>query len=136
MGKRSREEGRLTVLRFSREHLWVRVEADRGQIGISNYGQGLFGELIGIELPEIGDRIERGEPFAQVESSRTLYELVAPLNGTVVSANTELEQSPSLANEDPHHEGWLIEVEIEDDGELDDLMGPEEYEEFVAEESD
>ena len=125
-----------TVLRFSEDHLWLRVEATRGQIGISDFGQEALGELIGVELPEIGDTIEKGEPFAEVESVRTLRELVAPVNGTVIAINDELEEQPALPNEDPYHGGWLIEVELDDEDELDDLMASEEYEEFISAEKE
>ena len=130
---KTREPGPATILRFTRDHLWVRAEENRGQIGLSDFGQDVIGELIAIELPDIGDAIERGEAFGQLESVRTLQELAAPVSGTVVAINGELEDHPSLANEDPYHEGWLIEVEFDDDSELDDLMATEDYEDFIAE---
>jgi len=130
--KQRRESDPVTVLRFSGEHLWVRAEADRAQIGISDQGQDAIGEVIAVELPDVGDAIERGEPFGELESVRTVQELIAPVNGTVRAVNGELEDHPSLANEDPYHEGWLIEIELADDSELEELMATEDYEEFVA----
>ncbi len=130
--KQKREADPVTVLRFSDDHLWVRAEAERAQIGISDQGQDSIGEIIAVELPDVGDSIEKGEPFGELESVRTVRELVAPVNGTVRAVNGELEDHPSLANEDPYHEGWLIEVELADEGELEDLMATEDYEEFVA----
>jgi len=130
--KQRRESDPVTVLRFSDDHLWVRAEADRAQIGISDQGQDAIGEVIAVELPDVGDSIERGEPFGELESVRTVQELIAPVNGTVRAVNGELEDHPSLANEDPYHEGWLIEVELADDAELEELMATEDYEEFVA----
>jgi len=129
---KKREADPVTVMRFSESHLWVRAEGAGAQIGISDQGQNELGEIIGVELPDIGDPIEKGEPFGELESVRTIQELVAPINGTVRAVNGELEDHPSLANEDPYHEGWLIEVEVTDEGDLDDLMATEEYEEFVA----
>ena len=122
----------VTVLRFSDDHLWVRAEADRAQVGISDQGQDAIGEVIAVELPDVGDSIEKGEQFGELESVRTVHELVAPVSGTVRAVNGELEDHPSLANEDPYHEGWLIEVELADESELEDLMATEDYEEFVA----
>ena len=122
----------VTVLRFSDDHLWVRAEADRGQVGISDQGQDAIGEVIGVELPDVGDSIEKGEQFGELESVRTVHELVAPVSGTVRAVNGELEDHPSLANEDPYHDGWLIEVELADESELEELMASEDYEEFVA----
>jgi glycine cleavage system H protein len=125
-----------TILRFSGDHLWVRVDADRGQIGISDYGQERIGEVISVELPDIGDAVEQGEPFGQLESERTLLELIAPVSGTVVAINGELDDQPSLANEDPYHEGWLIEVELDDEAELDALIAAEDYEDRFSKERD
>ncbi len=130
--KQKKETAPATVLRFTEDHLWVRADSDRAQIGISEYGQDEIGEIVAVELPDVGDSVERGEAFGEIESQRTVMELIAPISGTVVAINGELEDHPTVANEDPYHEGWLIEVEMADEDELDDLMATEEYEEFVA----
>jgi glycine cleavage system H protein len=130
--KHSPESDPVTVLRFSNDHLWIRAEADRAQIGISDQGQDAIGEIIAVELPDVGDSIERGEAFGELESVRTVQELIAPVSGTVRAVNGELEDHPSVANEDPYHEGWLVEVELADESELEELMATEDYEEFVA----
>lgn len=119
-------------LKFSEDHLWVRVDDARVQVGLSDYGQADLGEVIAIEIPDVGDEIERGEAFGEVESTRTVVELVAPVSGVVIATNSELEEHPILLNEDPLHEGWLVEIELNDETELEDLMEPEEYEEFAA----
>lgn len=129
---RPKESEVVTVLRFSDDHLWVRAEADRAQIGISDQGQDSIGEIIAVELPDVGDSIEKGETFGELESVRTVQELISPVNGTVRAVNGDLDDHPSLANEDPYHEGWLIEIELDDEGELESLMAAEEYEEYVA----
>lgn len=131
--ERHRQGEQSTILRFSGDHLWVRAEGDRAQIGISDRGQEAIGEILAVELPEEGDRIEQGEPFGQLESVRTVRELVAPVNGVVCAVNGDLEDNPSLANEDPYHDGWLIEVELADETELEEMMATEEYEDFLAE---
>jgi glycine cleavage system H protein len=120
------------TLKFTEDHLWIRVEGKRAQVGISEYGQGELGEVIAVEMPEVGDEIERGEPFGEVESVRTVSELISPLTGTVTAINGELEDQPRIVNEDPLHEGWLVEIEMTDDSELEDLMDLDEYEEFAA----
>lgn len=130
--KTQRESSSEPVLRFSEEHLWVRVEDDRAQMGISETGQRTIGEILAVELPDVGEKIELGEPFGELETVRTVHELIAPVSGTVVAINSELDDQPELANEDPYYEGWLIEVELAEESELDDLMATEEYEEFVA----
>jgi glycine cleavage system H protein len=80
----------------------------------------------------VGDELERGEPFGEVESVRTVSELVAPVSGTVTAINTELEEHPRIVNEDPLHEGWLVEIELADEAELEDLMDLDEYEEYAG----
>jgi glycine cleavage system H protein len=120
------------TLKFTEDHLWVRVEGTRAQLGISEYGQNEFGEVIAVEVPDVGDEIEKGEPFGEVETVRTVCELISPLSGSVTAVNSELEDQPRIVNEDPLHEGWLIEIEMTDESELEDLMDLDEYEEFAA----
>ena len=120
------------VLKFTEDHLWVRVEGNRAHLGISDYGQVELGEVIAVELPDVGDEVEKGEPFGEIESVRTVSELLAPLSGTIVAINTELDDHPSIVNEDPYHEGWLVEIEMTDEAELEDLMDADEYEEYAS----
>jgi glycine cleavage system H protein len=120
------------TLKFTEDHLWIRVEGNRAQLGISDYGQGELGEVIAVEIPDIGDEMEKGEPFGEIESVRTVTELISPLSGSVTAVNGELEDHPRIVNEDPLHEGWLIEIELADETELEDLMDLDEYEEFAA----
>ena len=120
------------VLKFTEDHLWVRVEGNHAHLGISEYGQVELGEVIAVELPDVGDEVEKGEPFGEIESVRTVSELLAPLSGTIVAINTELDDHPSIVNEDPYHEGWLVEIEMTDEAELEDLMDADEYEEYAA----
>jgi len=124
------------ALKFTQDHLWIRIDGERAQIGLSDYGQGDLGEVIGVELPEIGDELEKGQPFGEIESVRTVQELVAPVTGAVTEINLELEEQPTMINEDPYHEGWLVELQIRDEGEIDVLMDADEYEAFVAGEGD
>ena len=124
------------ALKFTQDHLWIRIAGERAQIGVSDYGQGDLGEVIGVELPEIGDELEKGQPFGEIESVRTVQELVAPVTGAVTEINLELEEQPTMINEDPYHEGWLIELQLRDEGEIDVLMDADEYEAFVAGEGD
>jgi glycine cleavage system H protein len=136
VAKRKEEAAPTTVLRFTEDHLWVRAEADRAQLGVSDVGQEELGEIIAVQLPDVGDALEKGESFGELECIRTVLELISPINGTVRAVNGELDDSPSLTNEDPYHEGWLVEVELADEAELDELMAIEEYEELLADEDD
>jgi glycine cleavage system H protein len=129
----TRESAVADALKFTEDHLWVRVEGTRAQVGISEYGQSELGEVIAVEVPDVGDEIEKGEPFGEIETVRTVQELIAPLSGPVTAVNTELEDQPRIVNEDPLHEGWLIEIEMTEESELEDLMELDEYEEFSGE---
>lgn len=122
----------MEAIKFSRDHLWVRVDGPHARIGLSEHGQVALGEVHAVELPEIGDVIERGEAFGEVESRRTVAELCAPVSGTVTAINTDLEDTPSLVNDDPHHDGWLVEVDLADPEDLDQLMDLEQYEALVG----
>ncbi len=126
-------ESAVEAVKFSQNHFWVRVDGRHARVGLSEHGQIALGEVKAIELPEIGDPVERGEPFGELESQHTVSELLAPVSGTVIAINVELEDSPSLVNDDPHHDGWLVEVDLSDPAELDDLMSSEQYEALVAE---
>jgi len=120
-------------LKFTEDHLWIRVEGRRAQVGLSEYAQDELGEVIAVELPDVGDMLEKGESFGEIESIKTVSDLIAPVSGTVSAVNAELEDHPSLVNEDPYHEGWLVELELSDKNEIEDLMDPDEYEEFAGE---
>ncbi len=87
--------------------------------------------MISVDLPELGDKVEKGEPFAEVESQTTATELISPVSGTVIAVNPELESHPSIINEDPYNEGWLIEVRLKDHSEVASLMDMDEYYHFV-----
>jgi len=121
----------MEALKFSRDHLWVRIEGRHARIGLSEHGLVALGEVKAVELPEIGDPVERGEAFGELESRHTVAELLAPVSGTVTSINTDLEDSPSLVNDDPHHDGWLVEIDLADPDELDALMNVDQYEGLV-----
>ena len=124
----------METIRFTVDHLWVRVEGRHARIGLSEHGQIHLGPVQAVELPEIGDALERGQAFSEIESRRTVAELVAPVSGTVTAINTDLEDTPSLVNDDPHREGWLLEVDLSDPDELDELLDLEQYEAHVGEE--
>lgn len=118
-------------VKVSEKHVWVGVEDQHVYLGLTNYIQKELGTIISVELPEIGDKIEEGEIFAELESVATVHELESPVSGTVLSVNSDLESRPSMINEDPYNEGWLVEVRLTDLTELDSLMDMDEYYHFV-----
>ncbi|TMA13268.1 MAG: glycine cleavage system protein GcvH [Deltaproteobacteria bacterium] len=119
------------VVKVSQDHVWVGIEDQRVFFGLTNYGQSELGHIISVELPEIGDTVERGEPFMELESVETVSELIAPVSGRVLATNADLERHPSIINEDPYNEGWMIEVKLEDVSEVKSLMDMDEYYHFV-----
>ena len=119
------------MLKVSQEHVWIGIEDQHVFVGLTNYGQSELGPIISVDLPEVGDKVERGEPFGEVESTSTVSELIAPVSGTVLAINPELENHPAVINEDPYSEGWMIEVRLKDDSEIKSLMDMDEYYHFV-----
>lgn len=120
------------TLKFTEDHLWVRVTGTRARIGLSDYLQEELGEIIGVELPDVGDEIEKDENFGEIESIQTVSDLLAPVSGVITAVNEDLEDQIGLLNEDPYQDGWLLEVKLADPDEVDDLMEREEYEEFAG----
>ncbi|WP_153125931.1 glycine cleavage system protein GcvH [Peribacillus tepidiphilus] len=120
-------------LRYSEEHEWVKVEGDKVRIGITFFAQSELGDIVFVELPEVGDEITADEPFGSVESVKTVSELYAPISGKVVEVNEELNDNPEYVNESPYEKAWMIVVEPSDISEVDKLMTAEQYEEMIKE---
>jgi glycine cleavage system H protein len=118
-------------VKVSEQHVWVGVDAPHVYLGLTNYIQGALGTVISVELPDIGDKIEEGEVFAEIESVSTVHEFVSPISGMVLAVNPHLDSHASIINEDPYSEGWLIEVRLNDDCQLHGLMDMDEYYHFV-----
>jgi glycine cleavage system H protein len=118
-------------LLYSKEHEWVKKEGNTVRIGITDFAQDELGDIVFVELPEVGDEISVDEPFGSVESVKTVSELYAPVSGKIVEVNTELEDSPELVNESPYENAWMIVVELSNESELDELLSPEAYKELI-----
>jgi len=118
-------------LRFSEDHLWVFEMGDTGRIGLSEYAQEQLGEIVSVTRAEIGRFLESGDPIGELESQKTVVELVSPIAGTIKAVNEVVLEDPSLINIDPYGKGWLVEIEINDPEEVERLMSQEEYEAFV-----
>lgn len=120
-------------LLYSKEHEWIRKEGSDVRIGITEFAQSELGDIVFVELPEVGDTIERDEPFGSVESVKTVSELYAPISGTVVEVNEDLEDSPEYVNESPYERAWMVVLEPSDDSELDELLSAEDYQAHIDE---
>jgi glycine cleavage system H protein len=118
-------------VKVSDQHVWVGGDDQHVLLGLTNYIQGALGTVISVELPDIGDKIEEGEVFAEIETVSTVHECVSPISGTVLAVNPHLDNHASIINEDPYSEGWLIEVRLKDSSELNALMDMDEYYHFV-----
>ena len=123
----------MNELRYTREHEWVRVDGDLAVIGISDYAQSQLGDVVYVELPEIGQRVEQGKQAAVVESIKAASEVYAPVSGEVVAVNDGLAADPATVNADPTGEGWFLKLRLADPKELDALMDEEAYRRFVEE---
>ncbi len=118
-------------LLFTKEHEWVLVKNDVVRVGgISDYAQSELGDVVFVDLPEVGDQVDEGEGFAVVESVKAVADVYAPVSGEVVKINEELEDSPELVNESPYDEGWIAEIKVEGVAQTGDLMNKQEYEKF------
>ena len=120
-------------LHYTKEHEWVKVEGETALVGISDYAQHHLGDIVYVELPEVGDEFEKEEAFAAIESVKAASDIYLPIGGKVIEINEELEDEPALLNTDAF-ENWLVKIEIADAAELEELMTSEDYEKFLAEE--
>ena len=121
-------------LKYSKEHLWVRVEGRRGVIGLTDYAQHELGAVSALELPEVGDELDQDDSFGSVEARKTVAELYAPVSGPVLEVNRDLLDVPAPINDDPYDDGWLVVVAIGSPDELNSLMSADDYQEYIAEE--
>jgi glycine cleavage system H protein len=120
-------------LMFSEEHEWVKVEGVKATVGITAFAQHELGDIVFVELPEVGDEVTADEPFGSVESVKTVSELYAPVSGKIVEINEDLNDSPELVNESPYEKAWMVVIEMSDSSELEKLMNAEQYEEMTKE---
>jgi glycine cleavage system H protein len=121
--------------RYTKEHEWVRVEGDRGRVGITDYAQDQLGDVVYLELPEVGRALKAGESFGTVESVKAVSELYAPVSGEVVEVNSELVSKPEAINSDPHGRAWMIMVRLSDAKEPGRLLDAAAYQALVESES-
>ncbi|MGP4040610.1 glycine cleavage system protein GcvH [Gracilibacillus sp. D59] len=118
---------------YSKEHEWVNQEDGKVRIGVTDHAQSELGDIVFIELPEVGDEVKTDEPFGSAESVKTVSELYAPVSGKVVEVNSELEDNPELVNDSPYEKAWMIVVEPSNQEELDQLLSAEDYDKMINE---
>jgi glycine cleavage system H protein len=118
-------------LKYTDEHEWVAVSSDGGRaiarVGVTDYAQQQLGDVVFVQLPDVGQRADAGAPVGEVESTKSVSEIFAPVSGEVVAVNEELEEQPELINSDPYGAGWLLEIAVDDPGAVEDLLDAEAY---------
>ncbi|NVM20194.1 MAG: glycine cleavage system protein GcvH [Desulfobacterales bacterium] len=114
-------------IRYAEDHEWARLEGDKIRTGIDDYAQDQLGDIVFVELPQVGDTFKKGEEFATVESVKAVSECYLPVGGEITAVNTALEESPELVNKSPYGDGWFVEVKLNDPSELDALMTNKDY---------
>lgn len=120
-------------LRYSQDHEWARLEEGRVRVGITDYAQDSLGDVVFVELPEVGRRVDAGEVLCEVESTKAASEVYAPVGGVVVEVNTALSDAPETLNSDPYGEGWICVLEPSDPNQIDSLMDASAYRDMIGE---
>jgi glycine cleavage system H protein len=118
-------------LRYSSDHEWVRIEGGRARVGITDYAQDALGDVVFVDLPEVGRTAAAGESVSEVESTKSVSDIYAPLGGTIVEANAELADAPERLNEDPYGDGWIFVIELDDPAALEGLLDAAAYRALV-----
>lgn len=121
-------------LKYTEEHEWVLLEDGMATVGITDFAQDALGDVVFVELPEVGTILESGKPFGVVESVKAVSDVYAPVSGEVIEVNEELQDTPELVNTSPYEDGWMVKIRLADNVKLDDLMDVGDYQDFVAEE--
>ncbi|PNX78583.1 glycine cleavage system H protein mitochondrial-like, partial [Trifolium pratense] len=124
----------LNNLKYADSHEWVKVDGNSATIGITDHAQDHLGDVVYVELPEVGAAVTQGDGFGAVESVKATSDINSPVSGKVVEINEELSNSPALVNSSPYENGWIIKVELSDNSELNKLMDSEQYSKFCEEE--
>jgi len=121
--------------RYAKSHEYVHVEGDVGTVGITDYAQKELGDVVFVELPQVGSQLEAADEFGNIESVKAVSELFSPVSGEVVEINEKLADKPELVNTDPYGDGWMIKIRLSDPSEMDGLMTADDYEDYVQAES-
>jgi len=130
-----RTEGRVEYpedLRYSREHEWARSENGRIRVGITDFAQDALGDVVYVDLPEPGTQVTSGQAFGEVESTKSVSDVFAPVSGTIVERNAALEEHPELVNEHPYGDGWLVAIDPADPADVDALLDAAAYQELIS----
>lgn len=118
-------------LKYTKDHEWIRVDGNTATIGITDWAQGELGDIVFVELPNVGDDIRRSEPFGTIEAVKAVSDMYAPVSGKVLEINAALDDDPMVINGDPYGAGWMVKIELSDSSELEQLLNAEGYKELI-----
>lgn len=119
-------------LKYTKEHEWVRLEGDKATMGLTDYAQKELGDVVFVELPEVGGEVEQMKSFGTIEAVKAVSDIFSPVSGKIIEVNTELSSQSNLINSDPYGEGWIVKIKINNPKELDDLLSPVDYRKLVG----
>ncbi|MBI5020746.1 MAG: glycine cleavage system protein GcvH [Ignavibacteriales bacterium] len=119
-------------LKYTKDHEWIRVEGNTGVVGITEYAQGELGDVVFVELPQIGKQVKQGDSFGTIEAVKAVSDLFAPISGEVIEINSELEKAPELVNKDPYGKGWMLKLKITEISEIAELLDAKSYRELIG----
>jgi glycine cleavage system H protein len=120
-------------LRYTKEHEWVRIDGGRARVGITDHAQDALGDVVYVDLPEVGAEVTAMQPFGEVESTKSVSDVFSPVSGTILERNPLVDDRPELVNEQPYGDGWLVVIQLSDPAELDALLDAAAYRGFVSE---
>ena len=118
-------------LKYTSDHEWVMIEADRAKVGITDYAQDALGDVVFVDIPEVGKRVVVGETVTEVESTKSVSDIYAPLEGEIIEINHDLDDTPELLNGDPYGEGWIFILQLDEAASTENLLSADEYRELV-----
>ncbi len=119
-------------LKYTKDHEWIRVEGETGIVGITDYAQGELGDVVFVELPSVGTKLQQGKQFGTIEAVKTVSDIFAPVSGEIAEINPSLKDSPELVNKEPYAGGWMVKIRIGNKSELDALLDAKKYQEMVG----
>jgi glycine cleavage system H protein len=122
-------------VKYHKEHTWVRIAGNKGTIGITDYAQDALGDIVYIDLPEVGSSTDADREVSEIESTKATSSVISPVSGKIVKVNEDLSESPEVINEDPYGKGWVAVIELDNPSEVDDLMDASDYDKYIEEES-
>lgn len=123
-------------LKYTKEHEWARLDASMVRVGITHYAQDALGDIVYIDLPAPGTQVAAGQPFGEVESTKSVSDIYSPVSGEIAERNARLEESPELVNQDPYGEGWMVLISPTNAAELDGLLSSGDYQAFIEAEAE